>query len=48
MKVTAEVEIGTGLEKGHLLETLVMIEIIGVQATVVPGQDQVQVQIETE
>ena len=31
MKVKAEVKIGTGLEKGHFLETLVMIETIGVQ-----------------
>ena len=43
----AEVEIGTGLEKGLFLETLVAIETIGVQATVGPGQDQGQVQIET-
>ena len=48
MKVIAEVEIGTGLEKGHFLETLVMIETIGVQAIVGPGQGQGQVQIETE
>ena len=44
MKVMAEVEIGTGLEKGHFLQTLVTIEIIEVQATVGPGQDQEQVQ----
>ena len=44
MKVMAEVEIGTGLEKGCFLETLEVIEIIGVQATVGPGQDQGQVQ----
>ena len=48
IKVMAEVEMGTGLEKGHLLETLVVIEIIVAQATVGPGQDQEQVQIETE
>ena len=36
MKVTEEVEIGTGLEKDHFLETLVMIETIGVQAIVGP------------
>ena len=48
MKVIAEVEIGTGLEKGHFLETLVMIETIGVQAVVSPDQDQEQAQIETE
>ena len=45
MKVMAEVEIGTGLEKGHFLETLAAI---GTQATVGPDQDQWQVQIETE
>ena len=48
MKVIAEVEIGTGIEKGHFLEILVMIETIGVQAIVGSGQDQGQVQIETE
>ena len=47
MKVMAEVKIGTGLEKGHFTETLVVIETIGVQATGGPGQDQEQVQIET-
>ena len=31
MKVTAEVEIGTGLEKDHFLETSVMIKTIGVK-----------------
>ena len=36
MKVMEEVEIGTGLEKGHFLETLVPIEIIEVQATAGP------------
>ena len=30
MKVMAEVEIGTGLEKGHFPKTLVVIETIGV------------------
>ena len=43
MKVMAEVEIGTGLEKGHFLETLVAIETIGVQAIVGLDQDQGQV-----
>ena len=38
MKVIAETEIGTGLEKGHFPETLVAIEI-GVQAIAGPGQD---------
>ena len=37
MKVMAEVEIGTGLEKSHFLETLVVTETIGVQATVGSG-----------
>ena len=46
MKVIAEEEIGTGLGKGHFPETLVAIETIGVQATVGPGQDQEQVQID--
>ena len=44
----AEVEIGTGLEKDHFLGTLGMIETVGVQAIVGPGQDQGQAQIETE
>ena len=43
IKVIADIEIGTGLEKGHFLETLVMIEAIGVQAIVGPDQDQGQV-----
>ena len=46
MKVMAEVEIGTGLEKGHFLETLVVIEMIGVQTIVGSGQDHGQAQIE--
>ena len=48
MKVIAEVEIGTGLEKDHFLETLVMIKTIGVQAIVDPDQDQGQAQTEVE
>ena len=40
INVMAEAEIGTGLEKGHFLETLVVIETIGAQAPVGPGQDQ--------
>ena len=48
MKVIAEVEIGTGLEKDHFLETLVVIETIGVQAIIGPDQDEGQAQIETE
>ena len=47
MKVMAEAEMGTGLERGHFPETLVAIDI-GVQATVGPGQDQESVWIETE
>ena len=35
-KVMAEVEIGTGIEKGHFPETLAAIETIGVQSTVGP------------
>ena len=38
MKVMTEAEMGTGLEKGHFPETLVVIEI-GVQVIVGPGQD---------
>ena len=48
MKIMAEVEIGTGLEKDYFLETLVTGEIIGVQVIVGAYQDQGQVQIETE
>ena len=47
MKVMAEVETGTGLEKDNFLETLVVIETKGVQVIVGPDQDQGQVQIET-
>ena len=39
MKVIAKVEIGTGQEKDHFLETLVMIETIGVQEIIGPDQD---------
>ena len=42
MKIMAEAEMGTGLEKDHFPETVVAIEI-GVQAIVGPGQDQEQV-----
>ena len=38
MKVMAEVELGTGLERGHFPETLVAIEIIRVQAIVGPDR----------
>ena len=48
MKVLAEVEIGTGLEKGNFLETSIMIETIGVQVIVGPDQSQEQVQMGTE
>ena len=45
MKVMTD--IGTGLEKGYFPEAIVAIEI-GVQAIAGPGQDQKQVQTETE
>ena len=45
MKVMTEP--GTGLEKGYFPEAIVAIEI-GVQAIAGLGQDQEQVQIETE
>ena len=48
MTVIAEVEIGTGLEKDHFLETLIAEEMMGVQVIVGLDQDQGQVQIETE
>ena len=41
------IEAGTGLEKGHFPETIITIGI-GVQTIVGPGQDQEQVQLETE
>ena len=43
-----EVEIGTGLEKDHFLETLVTKETLGVQTIGSLDQDQGQVQKETE
>ena len=46
-EMTVMIEAGTGLEKGHFPEAITTIEI-GVQAIVGPGQDQEQVQIETE
>ena len=48
MKVIMEVEIDTGQEKDHFLETVVIVESIGVQAIVGPDQDQGQAQTETE
>ena len=48
MKVMVEVEIGTGLEEDHFLETFITEERIGVQVIVGPDQDQGQVQIEIE
>ena len=48
VKVIAEVKIGTGLEKDHFLETIVMTETTGVQAIAVPDQDQGLAQTETE
>ena len=47
IKVMTEAEMGTGLERGHFPETVVVIEI-GVQATVGLGQDQEPVQMETK
>ena len=47
IEIITEMKVMAGLEEGHFLETLVVIEIIGVQATVHPGQDQEQVPIET-
>ena len=47
IEMTVMTEAGTGVEKGHFPETIVTTEI-GVQAIVGPGQDQEQVQIETE
>ena len=41
------IEAGTGREKGHFPKAITTIGI-GVQAIVGPGQDQEQVQIETE
>ena len=41
------IEAGTGLEKSHFPEAITTIEI-GIQAIVGPGQEQEQVQIETE
>ena len=45
--MTVMIEAGTGLEKGHFPDAITTIEI-EVQAIVDPGQDQGQVQIETE
>ena len=46
-EMTVMIEAGTGLEKGHFPEAITTIKI-GVQTIVDPGQDQEQVQIETE
>ena len=43
MKVIAEIGIGTGLEKNHSLETLIIEGMIGVQVIVGPDQNQEQV-----
>ena len=48
MKVMVEVEIGTGLEKDHFLETLVIEKMKGMQVIAGTDQDQGQVQRETE
>ena len=45
IEITVMIEAGTALEKGHFQETIATIEI-GVQATVGPGQNPEQVQIE--
>ena len=47
IEMTVMIEAGTGLKKGHFPEIMATIEV-GVQAIVGPGQDQEQVQIETE
>ena len=47
IEMTVMTEAGTGLEKGHFPEIMATIEL-EVQATVGPGQDPEQVQIETE
>ena len=46
-EMTVMIEAGTGLEKGHFLEAIIIIKI-GVQAIVGLGQYQEQVLIETE
>ena len=43
MKVIAEIEIGSALEKGLFPKTSVVIETTGVQVIVGPDQDQGQV-----
>ena len=47
IEMTVMIEAGSGLEKSCFPEIIATIEI-GVQAIVGPGQDQEQVQIETE
>ena len=47
-KVIAEIGIGTGLEKDHPLETIILEEMMEVWVKVGPDQDQEQVQIEIE
>ena len=42
IEMTAMIEAGAGLEKGHFPEAITTIKI-GVQAIVGPGQDQQQV-----
>ena len=46
-EMTVMIEAKTGLWKGHFQEAVTTIEI-GVQAIVGPGEDQEQIQIETE
>ena len=47
LEMKVMIEAGIGLEKGHFPGAIATIEI-GVQAIISPGQDQEQVQIETE
>ena len=48
IEMTVMTETRMGLEKGHFPETRATILAIGEQAIVGPGQDQEQIQIETE
>ena len=47
-EITLMIEVGRGLEKGCFPEAIITIIEIGVQTIEGPGQDQEQVQIETE
>ena len=48
IEMTVMIKVETGLEKGHFRETIATIIEIGLQGIVGPGQDPVQVLIETE